>query len=167
MEALLTRRSVRHYEDRPVPAEVVREILDAAMHAPSADDEEPWQFVAIDDRRILEAIPGIHPWAQMARDAPLAILVCGDERLELARDFWVQDCSAATENLLLAAWERGVGSVWTGIHPERDRERAFRRLLAIPDHVVPFALVVLGYPARPPVASVDRYREDRVHNNGW
>jgi nitroreductase len=166
LEALLTRRSIRRYQDRQVPEEVVREILVAAMHAPSANDEQPWQFVVIDDRRLLDAIPGIHPWAQMARTAPLAILVCGDMRLVLNQGFWAQDCAAATENLLLAAWDHGVGSVWCGIHPDADREQAFRRLLGLPEPVVPFALVVLGYPAGPP-PRVQRFREDRVHRNGW
>jgi len=166
MEALLTRRSVRRYQDRPVPDDVVREILVAAMHAPSADDEQPWQFVVIDERRLLDAIPGFHPWAQMARRAPLAILVCGDSRLVLNQGFWAQDCAAATQNLLLAAWDHGVGSVWCGVNSDASLEQAFRRLLRLPEPVVPFALVVLGYPAAPP-PQVQRFQEDRVHRNGW
>jgi nitroreductase len=166
MEALLTRRSVRRYLDRPVPEDVVRDVLVAAMHAPSADNEQPWQFVVIDDRRLLDAIPGIHPWAQMASRAPMAILVCGDQRFVVDPGFWAQDCAAATQNLMLAAWDRGVGSVWCGVHSEASLEREFRRLLRLPEHVTPFALVVLGYPAAPPRA-VDRFQEDRVHRNGW
>jgi nitroreductase len=166
MEALLTRRSIRRYQDRPVPSEVVRDVLSAAMHAPSADNEQPWQFVVIDERRLLDAIPGIHPWAQMSTAAPLAILVCGDSRLVQNPGFWAQDCAAATENLLLAAWEQGVGSVWCGVHSDAALERAFRKLLGLPEHVVPFALVVLGFPASPP-PRVERFQEDRVHRNGW
>jgi len=166
MEALLTRRSIRRYQDRPVPSEVVHDMLVAAMHAPSADDEQPWQFVVIDERRLLDAIPGIHPWAQMAKAAPLAILVCGDSRLVQNPGFWAQDCAAATENLLLAAWDQGVGSVWCGVHSDVALERAFRKLVGLPEHVVPFALVVLGFPAGPP-PRVERFREDRVHRNGW
>jgi nitroreductase len=166
MEALLTRRSVRRYQDRPVPDDVVHDVLVAAMHAPSADNEQPWQFIVIDERRLLDAIPGIHQWAQMASRAPLAILVCGDSRFVQDPGFWPQDCAAATQNLMLAAWDRGVGSVWCGVHSEASLEREFRRLLRLPEHVVPFALVVLGYPASPPPA-VERVREDRVHRNGW
>ena len=167
MDALLTRRSVRQYQDRPVPEDAVRAMLTAAMHAPSAHNEQPWQFVLIDQRHLLEAIAEIHPWAQMARRAPLAILVCGDSRLVQNRgEFWPQDCAAATQNLLLAAWDRGLGSVWCGVHPHADLEAAFRRLLGLPEHVVPFALVVLGYPASPP-PRVQRFRQERIHRNGW
>lgn len=167
MEALLTRRSVRSYRHEPIPAPIVRQILDAAMHAPSGNDEQPWHFVVIDDRQLLDAIPAIHSAAKMARGAPLGILVCGDPRLEKVRDMWLLDCAAATENLLLAAWEHGVGSVWTGVSHRPQRVEAFRRLLGIPEPVVPFALVVLGYPAGEPPQAVDRYREDRVHVNRW
>lgn len=167
MEALLTRRSVRKYRDEPVPPALVHEILDAAMHAPSGNDEQPWHFIVIDDRRLLDAIPAIHSAAKMAMGAPLGILVCGDPRLEKVHDMWQLDCAAATENLLLAAWERGVGSVWTGVSHRPRRVEAFRRLFGIPEPVVPFALVVLGYPATEPPRTVDRYHEDRVHQNAW
>ena len=167
MEALLTRRSVRKYRDQPIPPAVVRAMLDAAMHAPSGNDEQPWHFVVIDDRRLLEAIPAIHSAAQMVKGAPLAILVCGDPRLEKVRDMWLLDCAAATENLMLAAWEHGVGSVWTGVCHRPQRVEAFRHLLGIPESIVPFALVVLGYPAVAPRRTVERYREDRVHANAW
>jgi nitroreductase len=166
MDALLTRRSVRKYADTPLPSDVVRQVLVAAMHAPSADNEQPWQFIVIDDRRLLDAIPGIDSWANMADGAPLAILVCGDSRLVINEGFWPQDCAAATQNLLLAAWDLGVGSVWCGVHTEADLERAFRRLLGLPEEVMPFALVVLGYPVAPP-PRVQRFQEDRVHRNGW
>jgi len=167
MEALLTRRSVRKYRDEPVRAAVIHEMLDAAMHAPSGNDEQPWHFIVIDDRRLLEAIPGIHSAAKMARGAPLAILVCGDPRLAVIHDMWLLDCAAATENLMLAAWERGIGSVWTGVQHRPHRVDAFRQLLGIPEPVVPFALVVMGYPAGQPPRTVERYREDRVHKNAW
>ena len=167
MEALLTRRSVRQYRPDPIPPAVIRQVLDAAMHAPSGSNEQPWHFVVIDDRRLLDAIPAIHSAAEMAEGAPLGILVCGDPRLEKVRDMWLLDCAAATENLMLAAWEHGVGSVWTGISHRPRRVEAFRRLLGLPEEIVPFALVVLGYPAVEPPRAVERYREDRVHANAW
>ncbi|MCU0482993.1 MAG: nitroreductase family protein [Chloroflexi bacterium] len=166
MEALLTRRSIREYRAEPIPPEVVRRILEAAMHAPSGNNEQPWHFVVIDDPQLLGAIPAIHSAADMAAGAPLGILVCGDPRLEKVRDMWPLDCAAATQNLMLAAWEHGVGSVWTGISHRPQRVEAFRQLFGVPDEIVPFALVVLGYPAAAP-KEAHRFREDRVHANRW
>ncbi|NTV43905.1 MAG: nitroreductase family protein [Syntrophobacteraceae bacterium] len=166
LEAIRTRRSIRSFTDRPVPGELIRQLLSAAMSAPSAGNQQPWHFVVIDDRKILDAVPSIHPYAGMCRSAPLGILVCADTTLEKFKGFWVQDCSAATQNLLLAAHDQGLGAVWTGIHPLEERIRAFRTLCGLPEHVIPLALVVLGYPDQMP-GPEDRFREDRVHSNRW
>jgi nitroreductase len=166
LEAILTRRSVREYTDRPISSETVRELLAAAMNAPSAANEQPWHFVVIDDPEILARIPTISPYAQMYTRARTAILVCADLHLLRIPDFWVQDCAAATENLLLAAHARGLGAVWTGIYPMEDRMLGFAALFSLPDHAVPFALVPIGYPAYHPPGE-DRYRDDRVHHNAW
>jgi len=166
LEAILTRRSVREYTDRPVPNETVRRLLAAAMQAPFASGEEPWHFVVIDDPRILENIPAVSPYAEVRPPAPAAILVCLDLRLPDNPDLRVQGCAAATENLLLAAHALGLGAVWTAVYPDADRMLGFANLFSLPDAVAPFALVTVGYPAaRPPPE--DRYREDRVHYNGW
>lgn len=149
-----------------MPGELVRQLLSSAMSAPSAGNQQPWHFVVIDDRGVLDAVPGIHPYAGMCLSAPLGILVCGDTTLEKFKGFWVQDCSAATQNLLLAAHDRGLGAVWTGIHPLEERVRAFRGLCSLPEHVIPLALVVLGYPDKKPPPE-DRFHEDRVHCNRW
>src|SRR5512142_911151 len=103
LEAILTRRSVRRYTPEPIAEELLHELLDAAMHAPSAGNEQPWHFVVVTDRETLAAIPRFHPYAVMLRQAPAAIVVCGDPTLEKYHGYWVQDCAAATENLLLAA----------------------------------------------------------------
>jgi nitroreductase len=166
VEAILTRRSIRKYADQPVSSEMVKELLRSAMSAPSAGNEQPWQFVVIDDRSILDQIPTINPYAGMAKDAPLAVLVCGDLHLEQFAGYWVQDCSAAIQNLLLAAHDKGLGAVWTGIYPMEDRTMSFRKMFNLPDHVIPLALVVIGYPAQQ-IPPEDRYREDRVHYNSW
>ena len=165
-EAIQGRRSVRSFAPRPVEPDAVDEMLRAAMQAPSAGNEQPWQFVVVDDRRILDAIPEISPYAPMCRVAPLAVLVCGDAREVRHEGYWVQDCSAATQNLLLAAHARGLGAVWTGVFPNDERVRAFRGLLGLPAEVVPMALVVVGYPTELAPA-VDRFRPERVHRNGW
>jgi len=166
LEAILTRRSIRKYSGEPVDDETVQKMLAAAMSAPSAGNEQPWQFVVIRDRRLLAKVPEVHAYAQMVPEAALAILVCGDLSRERHRGFWVQDCSAGTENLLLAAHALGLGAVWLGIYPREERAASFRRLLGLPEHIVPLALVAIGHPAekKPPAA---RYNAERVHNDGW
>jgi nitroreductase len=166
LEAIRTRRSVRRYEDRPVAEELVQRLLAAAMSAPSARNAQPWQFVLIDDRQTLAEIAAINPNAQMARHAPLGILVCGDLSLELSAGYWVVDCAAAVENLLLAAHALGLGAVWTGVYPRQERMDGLRRLARLPDNVVAHSLVVLGYPAEQPPPR-DAFRADRIHRNGW
>lgn len=166
LEAIRTRRSIRQFLDRPVPAEWIEQVVAAAMCAPSACNQQPWQFVVIDDRKLLREVPGINPHASMAAQAPAAILVCGDSTLETIPGYWTIDCSAAVENLLLAAHSLGLGAVWTGIYPQQDRIEGFRRLLGLPKHVTPHSLIPLGYPAQPP-RQEERFRPDRVHRNGW
>jgi nitroreductase len=166
MEAIHTRRSIRKYQNKPVPEEIIREILAAAMCAPSAGNQQPWHFVVITDREILRRVPDIHPYAAMTRQAPGAILVCGDLSLERYPGNWVLDCSAAVQNLLLAAHAKGLGAVWTGIYPQKDRMEGFRRLLHLPENIVPHTLVPFGYPSQQ-LPREDRYKEERVHYNGW
>jgi len=166
MKAILSRRSIRSYTDKPVSDAVVRELLEAAMSAPSAGNEQPWHFIVITDRAILDEIPKIHPYAGMLAQAPVAIMVCGDQRLEKYAGYWVQDCAAATENLLLAAHAKGLGAVWLGVYPTEDRVKGLRKLMGVPDDVVPFSIISVGYPAeeKPPA---DRYDDARVHHDRW
>ncbi len=166
MQAILTRRSIRRYTSDPVPPKQVERLLAAAMAAPSAGNEQPWHFVVVRDRALLEAIPRFHPYSAMLKEAPLAILVCGDVTLEKHEGYWVQDCSAATQNLLLAAHAEGLGAVWLGLHPRPEREQGMRDLLALPGNVVPLALVALGHPAeeKGPAA---RFDPSRVHHDRW
>ena len=166
MKAIFARRSIRSYTSEPVEDKVIHGLLEAAMAAPSAGDERPWQFVVLRDRAALAAVPAIHENAQMAADAPVAIIVCGDLQKEKYKGFWVQDCAAATENLLLAAAGAGLGAVWCGIYPLEERVAAFRKLLGAPAHIGPFAIIPIGHPAeeKPPAR---RYDAARVHNDRW
>jgi nitroreductase len=166
MEAILSRRSIRRYTGEPVPEEVIKELLAAAMSAPSASNEQPWQFVIIDDRRILDEIPKFHPYAHMLKEASLAIAVCGDMNLEAMRGYWVQDCSAATQNILIAANAKGLGAVWLGVYPHESRAKTVQKLLGLPEQVIPLCLISIGYPAeqKPPA---NRYSASRVHHNRW
>jgi nitroreductase len=166
IEAILTRRSIRKYQDKPVPEELIRQLLGAAMMAPSARNAQPWQFVVIDDPEMLRQAAQINPNAHMAAHAPVAILVCGDLDLELSQGYWVVDCAAAVQNILLAAHALGLGAVWTGVYPRRDRMEGLGRLVGVPENIMPHSLVVLGYAADQP-ASADRYRAERVRRNRW
>lgn len=166
IQAILSRRSIRRYTDRQVSDEIVKQLLESAMSAPSAGNEQPWHFVVIRDRQILNEIPKIHPYSGMLKEAPLAILVCGDESLQKYKGYWVQDCSAATENLLIAVNALGLGGVWLGVYPIEDRVIGIRKLLGMPENVIPFSLISIGYPAeqKPPA---NRYDESRIHYNRW
>jgi len=166
LNAILSRRSIRKYTAQPVSEEMIRELLEAAMAAPSAGNEQPWHFVVMDDREILDAIPRFHPYSRMLEEAPMAILVCGDLELQKYEGYWVQDCSAATENLLIAAQAKGLGAVWLGVYPIEERVAGFRNLLGVPDHVIPFALISIGYPAEQKPGA-DRYNSSRVRRNRW
>jgi len=166
LATILERRSIRRYHQMPVADLDLERLLRAAMAAPSAGNQQPWQFVVIRERTILDAIPAVHPNAAMTLEAPLAILVCGDLGGARYSDFWVQDCSAAAQNLLLAAQSRGLGAVWCGIYPNLERAAAFRTLLGIPEPIIPLALVVVGHPAESK-SCANRYDPGRVHWDRW
>jgi nitroreductase len=167
IEAILSRRSTRKYKKKAVPKELVDELLKAAMNAPSAGNEQPWHFVVIQDRKVLDEVPKCHPFSDAVREAPVAIVVCGD--LQLAKwdkEWWAQDCSAATENILIAAQAKGLGAVWLGVYPRDDRVKGIQGLLALPQNVIPLCIIPIGYPAeKKPYES--RYRPARVHYNCW
>lgn len=166
IEAIHTRRSIRSYQDKPVPEELITKLLAAAMAAPSARNQQPWQFVVITDKSILEKLPSVNPNTQMAHEAPLAILVCGDLKVETSPGYWVVDCSAATQNLLLCAHALGLGAVWTGTYPNEERMDGYTELLGLPEYILPHSLVLIGYPAEVPPPE-DRYNPERIHYNGW
>lgn len=166
LEAICTRRSIRRFQEKPVPDPVIEQLLAAAMSAPSARNSQPWHFVVLDDRDLLDQASRINPHAWMAAHAPLAILVCADPGLEKSPGYWMLDCAAAVENLLLAAHSLGLGAVWTGIYPRAQRIDGFRQLLSLPEPVTAHSLIVLGYPAEQ-VAPENRYQAQRVHRNRW
>ncbi len=146
---IMTRTSVRAYLDKPVEDEKIEKLLHAGMAAPSAVNMQPWHFVVVKDKATLEKIAEVTPNARMAKDAPLAIVVCGDmthEKPDLVREFWSQDASASTENILLQAHGMGLGAVWTGTYPDPKRCEAISALLHLPDHIIPFSTIVIGYP---------------------
>ena len=166
LEAIHTRRSIRKYLDKPVSPEMIETIIKAAMAAPSAGNQQPWHFIVITDRARLDAIPSFHPYSKMVLQAPPAILLCGDPDGKKWPTFWDQDLGAATQNVLLAARDLGLGTVWVGIYPEKDRMEGFRKLLGIPENIIPFSLVPVGWPDGK-FEAVNRYRPELIHNDAW
>ena len=140
LDNIATRTSIRDYEARPVEKEKIEKMLRAAMAAPTAMNKQPWHFVVVDQRNVLDALAGANPYAKMLKKAPLAIVVCGntDKMIEGGgRDFWIQDASAATENLLLAAHAMGLGAVWTGAYPSEERCISISKVLSLSDNLIP------------------------------
>lgn len=166
MEAIYGRRSIRKYQSRPVPEEIVERVIKAGMNAPSAGNQQPWHFVVINQRKLLDEIPNVHPHSRMLHQVSVAVLVCGDLTLETHQGYWVQDCAAATENMLLAAVSEGIASVWLGVYPRLDRVEGLRRLLNIPEHVFPFSLLPLGYPDEEKPRK-NEYHPEKIHYNSW
>ncbi len=146
---ILTRTSVRSYLDRPVEKTKVETMLRAAMAAPTGVNRQPWHFTVVTDKATLQALAKTNRAAQFVAQAPLAIVVSGDSTRFArggARDLWVQDCAAATENLLLAAHAQGLGAVWTSTYPNEDRMQGVAQALNLPQNLTPFNIVVIGYP---------------------
>lgn len=143
-------------------------ILRAAMAAPSAGNAQPWHFIVLDDRATMDAIVAIHAHAAMIQQAPVAVVVAAELAQEKYPGFgyWTLDCSAAVENMLLAARGLGIGSVWCGIYPRTERMEGLTKLLGLPDGVKAHALVVLGHPAQD-FKRVERFKPERIHKNHW
>ncbi|SEO44223.1 nitroreductase family protein [Propionispora vibrioides] len=166
MDFIFRRRSIRRYTKQAVNEEQIHLLLQAAMNAPSADNQQLWQFIVINDRERLRQIPVEEPYSQIFTEAPMAILVCGDQRLERLPGTWVQDCSAAVENILLAATGLGLGSVWLNVHPHAERINAFQQFFRLPPEVMPLAILPIGYPLEGK-EPVHRFVASRVHYNQW
>ncbi|GFH62261.1 MAG: putative NAD(P)H-dependent FMN reductase [Candidatus Desulfovibrio kirbyi] len=165
-EALFTRRSIRVFTPEPVSDDDVTVMLKAAMLAPSANNCQPWHFVVIRDKKVRGAFAERHPYAKMAAESPVVIVVCGNTAEEKPHGFWVQDCSAATQNLMLAARGRNLGTVWCGLYPVEDRAALARDILHLPDGVIPLSLVAVGHTTQP-FFEADRFKKNRIHYDTW
>lgn len=168
LDNILARTSIRSYQDRPVEQDKIENLLRAGMAAPSAVDKRPWHFIVVTDRQVLNGLAEANPNAGMAARAPLAIVVCGDKTRALTRvpDYWVQDVAAATENILLAAQGMGLGAVWTGTYPTTERVEKVTAVLNLPEHIVPFCTIVIGYPERYQ-APKDKWDEGNISYNTY
>ena len=166
IRAIMTRRSVRKFREGDISSEDQKFMLAAGMQAPSANNEQPWHFIVLDKRELIDKISEFHPHAKMCLEAHLAIIVCASVSKEKKWDMWVQDCSAATQNILLAAHIKGLGAVWLGVHPREERISGVRTLFDLPEEIKPFSIIAIGHPAEVP-EPVDRFNPEKIHTNGW
>ena len=163
LENIAERKSVRKYLNKSVEEDKIDAMVKAGMAAPSGMDRRPWEFVVVTDRAALDSMAAKLPYAKMLTAAPLAIVVCGDTTLS---SYWFLDCSAATQNVLLAAEALGLGAVWTAAYPYEDRIDVVRQNTGLPEHIVPLCVIPIGYPDGPRKAK-DKFDEKRVHRNKY
>ena len=164
---IMTRTSIRQYTDEPVSKENIETMLRAGMAAPTAVNRQPWHFVVINSKEKLAELAGDGPRGGMLKKAALAIVVCGnmDKALQgQGQGFWVQDCSAATENILLAANALGLGAVWTGLYPDENRVASVAKVLKLPQTFIPLCTIVIGHPAEQPQPK-DKWKPENVSYN--
>ena len=161
LENIAARKSVRKYLKKEVEEEKITAMLKAGMAAPAGMDRRPWEFVVVTDRAALDSMAASLPYAKMLAQAPMAIVVCGDSTRS---SYWYVDCSAVTQNILLAAEALGLGAVWTGVYPYEDRIGVVRKYTAMPEQFVPLCIIPVGYPDGPQKAK-DKYDESKIHRN--
>lgn len=166
-EGLISRRSIRKYTGKKIDEEKIMAILKAGMYAPSARNRRPWHFIVIDDRKVMSRIMELHPYASMLSEASHAIVVCGDQKLENGPGYYRLDCSAATQNILLAAHSLGLGAVWLGIEPRQERIEGISALMGLPPHVKPLSVISLGIPVKIPTEIPDRFEPEKIRRNRW
>ena len=169
IETIMTRTSIRSFTDRAVAADTIEMLLRAGMAAPTAVNLQPWHYVVVNDRAKLDELASNGRQSKMLQESPLAIVVCGDMNKAMqgpGQAFWVQDCSAATENILLAAHALGLGAVWTGCYPIEERMTMVTQVLGLPEHIIPLCVIVMGYPAENPQPK-DKWKPENVSYNGF
>ncbi len=163
IENIFSRTSVRKFSDRPVEQGKIDTMLRAGMSAPSGKDIRPWEFIVVTDRAKLDSLAAGLPYAKMLEHAPMAIIVCGDSEKS---SYWYLDCSAATQNVLLAAEALGLGAVWTATYPYEDRMAVVNKHIPLPEAVKSLCVIPIGYPAMPHNPK-DKWDESKVHTNQW
>ena len=166
MEAILKRRSIRRFTNQPIAKEDIYSLLHAAMMAPTARNCQEWEFVVVRNKETFKKMMHIHPHAKMLEQADCALVVCGNTQREHAPGYWMADCGAATQNILLAATSLGIGSVWLGVYPNEERMAGVAKILGLPDHVKPLNIIALGYPDEKK-EDVDRFDPAKIHEEKW
>ena len=166
---IMTRVSVREFTGEKISAEQIDTLLRAAMSAPSAINKQPWAFIVVDDEALIAQLGEALPYSRCSNHPAVAIIPCGDLSKAIEGEmgaFWINDVSAATENLLLAAHAMGLGAVWTGLHPDMNRARLVQDMLGLPEHIIPLCVVPVGVPAEQPAVK-DKYKPENIHYNAW
>ncbi len=164
METIFNRRSIRSYLDKKIEGEKVEKLLRAGMQAPSAINGQPWEFLVVQEKETLNKLSKMSLFSKMVADAPLAIVLLGDSKKMRAKAFFPQDMGAASENILLEATYLGLGGVWLGVCSIAEREKFIRDLFNLPEEIMPFGVIVVGYPgAGQENEFVDRYNPKKVH----
>ena len=166
---IMTRVSVRQFTGEKISQAQVDTLLRAAMAAPSAINKQPWAFFVVTDQALIDRLGAALPYSRCQNGAACAIIPCGDLSKAIegtGRDFWINDVSAATENLLLAAHAMGLGAVWTGLHPDMERVKMVQEMLGMPEHIIPLCVVPVGVPAEQPAVK-EKYNEANIHYNQW
>jgi len=166
LDVLNNRRSIRKYKDKKISELKIKKILKSGMMAPSAHNQQLWQFIVIDDRNIINKIADLHPYAKMLYQAPLVILICADLSKEKSKGFYSQDCSASMQNILLTIHDLGLGGVWISAYPKKDRINKIRKIINAPKNIIPFSLTPVGYPDEIRV-KVNRFDVLKIHRNKW
>lgn len=165
-DCIMTRTSCRSFTDYRPSEQQIDSLLRAGMAAPTAANQQAWQFVVITDRDILDSIASTG-YMSMLREAPLALVPCGDlTKADKAKDFWTQDLSAVSENILLAAHSMGLGAVWCGVYPVNDRTRKLSEILELPDSIIPLSCIPVGQP-KGKLTPKDKFDEEKIHYNGY
>ena len=163
MSLLLRRKSIRKYTNEPIKKEVITTLLKAAMQAPSANNQQPWKFIVVDDRELLDKLSTACSGAWMLKNVNVAIVTLMIP-IKPSPYFTVQDMAAATQNILLEATNIGLGSCWIGVYPIEERVNYIEKLLNIKDGIHPFSMIALGYPKNDK-ETILRYDESRIHYN--
>jgi len=169
IENIMTRVSVREFTGEKISAEQVETLLRAAMAAPSAINKQPWAFIVITDDSIIAKLGEALPYSRCSNKPACAFIPCGDLSKAIPGEmgaFWINDVSAATENLLLAAHAMGLGAVWTGLHPDMNRATMVQQMLGLPEHIIPLCVVPVGIPAEHPEVK-DKFKPENIHYNAW
>ncbi|MBO4948450.1 MAG: nitroreductase family protein [Peptococcaceae bacterium] len=167
MKEIFERRSIRKYTDAPVSDTDIEKLLRAGMQAPSAVNQQPWEFAVLKDKDLMLKVLEFHPYSTPLKTAACAIVVCMKQPLNaMLEPYRMQDCAAATQNILLEATHLGLGTVWMGVYPDETRVNGVRELIQAPAEITPFCIIAVGHPAEQP-APADRYDESRVHINQW
>ncbi|WP_319268548.1 nitroreductase family protein [uncultured Draconibacterium sp.] len=169
LEIIHQRKSVRNYTEKKVSKEQLETLVKAAMAAPTAVNKQPWAFIAINDRATLDHLGYKLPYAKMTKTASAAIIVCGDLSKALEgweQAFWIQDCSAASQNILLAAEAMGLGAVWTAAYPAEDRMAIVRDILNLPENIIPLNVIPVGYP-KGIEKPKDKWKPENLHWDKW